>query len=129
MKLESRAEEVILGGVARAFEDAKKDTLVEARGVAAKRSRTGKFADSLELGDTDDQGDRLEARIGSPLVSARAKERGAYITAKRGPYLVFRTGDGWRKVKAVRLAPQPVVTPAARLFPQFMSQRLREVFG
>lgn len=116
-------------GIGRAFEAAKTDTLVEARGVAAKRSRTGRFAGSLEVTATESTSEGLEARLGSPLVSARAKEKGAFISAKRGPYLVFRTSDGWRKVKSVRLAPQPVVTPAGRLFPTFMDNRLREELG
>lgn len=128
MKLESRAAEVF-AGVDAAFEAAVLDTAEEAQRLARQHSRTGKFAASIEASEIVATSEGLEARIGSPLSSAKAKEKGAYITPKRGDYLVFDAGSGIRRVKSVRLRPAPVVTPAGRRFDLFMTRRLKEVFG
>lgn len=127
MRLVSHAEERLVRPIERAFDAAVDDTLELARAEARKHRRSGRFERSLIRTSVRDMGTRLEARIGSPLRSARAKEKGAFIQAKRGPYLVFPTNDGWRKVESVRLAPQPVVTPAGRRFRQVMAARLRQV--
>lgn len=129
MKLDSHAQERVLDPMDRAFDLAVDDTLADAKREASKHRRTGKFEGSLERTDAAAEGDRLIARIGSPLVSAKAKEKGAYIHAKRGKYLVFKVAGGVRKVEAVRLAPQPAVTPAGGRFPRFMAARLVEALG
>lgn len=127
MRFESTARERIERHVRGAFEAAADDVVTLAQATARKDSRTGRFAGSITRTDAVDVGGgRLEARVGSPLSSARAKERGAYIRAKRGPYLVFNAGDGVRKVEAVRLAPQPAVTPAGARFPRLMAARLEQ---
>lgn len=129
MKFESHAQELILDPIERAYERASENTLEDARRVAGRHSRSGKFRDSLQLSEPVEVDGRLERRIGSPLSSAKAKEKGAYIRAKRGKYLVFDAGQGVRKVEAVRLAPQPAVAPAVTQFPVFMAARLVEELG
>lgn len=128
MRVESHPEK-LLEGIAVAFADAVQDTLEEARRIASRSSRTGKFAASLEATDVALTSNGYEAAIGSPLASARAKEKGAFIQAKRAPYLVIPQPDGSvRKVKAVRLPPRPAVVPAGRRFPEFMTARLKAGF-
>lgn len=129
MRFESHSRERIVLPAIAAFDQAVDDTLDQAQTNADRHSQTGKFATSLTRTDPREVADgRHEARVGSPLSSAKAKERGAFIQAKRGPYLVFNAGDGVRKVSAVRLAPRPVVGPAVRRFPEFMRIRLVEHF-
>lgn len=128
MKLVSNPEPIVRG-IEAAFNLAVLDTRDEARAIAGRRSKTGKFASSIVESETEPTPAGLEARIGSTLQSAKAKEKGAYIAAKRGRHLVFDAGQGVRKVAAVRLAPQPAVTPAARKFGDFMTKRLREELG
>lgn len=131
MKLESNASDV-LRRVDLAFELAVADTRDLARENAAKHDRTGRFSDSIVSSPPIQTADGFEASIGSPLSSAKAKEKGAFIQAKRGRYLVFDAGQGVRKVEAVRLRPQPAVTPAGRRFAAPdgpMTQRLREQLG
>jgi hypothetical protein len=79
MRIESHAE-VLVGEAEQAFTEARDDVLEEARHNAAKYSRTGKFERSLEATDVVEEDGRLVARVGSPLSSAAAKERGAYVT-------------------------------------------------
>jgi hypothetical protein len=122
----SHARERILEPAIAAFDHAVDDTVDQAQTNADRYSKSGKFADSITRTEPVQRGDRLTARIGSPLVSARAKEKGAFIQAKRGPYLVFNAGDGVRKVGSVRVPPRPVVGPAVKRFPQFMRDRLVE---
>lgn len=125
MNLISYADRLHLA-VANAFDAAVDDTLEEAVRNAERYSKSGKFADSLQRTDPVESTDRLEARIGSPLRSARAKERGAYIAAEKAKHLVFDAGQGVRKATAVRIPAQPAVTPAGRRFREFMTGRLRE---
>lgn len=133
MRLESRALATIETGVRRAFDAAVDDTVAVAQANAGRYSRTGRFAGSITRTEAREVGDRLEARIGSPLSSARAKEKGAYIAAKRdipkfGRYLAIPAGDGTlRKVEAVRLPPRPAVGPAVRRYPDLMAARARQV--
>jgi hypothetical protein len=128
MRFESHAEQVF-EGIDAAFEAAVLDTRDEAERIARQHSRTGKFAGSIEASEVEQVGGRLEARIGSPLVSARAKEKGAFIQAKNKPTLIIKTKDGWRRPKQVRLVPHPAVTPAGRKFGEFMAERLRQTIG
>lgn len=131
MKLVSHADEV-LGQVDRAFELAVEDARDEARDIASKHDKTGKFSGSIQRSDIVQTPDGLTASIGSALSSARAKEKGAFIEAKRSKHLVFDAGQGVRKVKSVRLRPQPAVTPAGRHFAAPdgpMTRRLREQLG
>lgn len=128
MKLVSNAEP-LFRGIAEAFDAAVLDVRDEARAIAGRHSRTGKFAASIVESETEPTTTGFEARVGSTLQSAKAKEKGAYIAAKRGKHLVFDAGQGVRKVAAVRLPPRPAVTPAGRRFGTFMSKRLREELG
>jgi hypothetical protein len=130
MRFESHAKERILDRVTGAFDAAVDDTTDNAQLEASKYSRTGKRERSITRTPPVEVGaDRLEARVGSPLVSARAKERGAFVQAKRGKYLVFAVPGGVVKVESVRLSPQPAVVPAGKRFPQFMARRLTEALG
>jgi hypothetical protein len=127
MRFQSFAQERVFDRIEGAFDAAVDDTVDEAQLLASRYSRTGKRERSITRTPPVEVGSgRIEARIGSPLVSAKAKEKGAYVQAKRGKYLVFRVPGGVVKVEAVRLAPQPAVAPAAARFPQFMAQRLAE---
>lgn len=128
MRIETH-DELLFAESDIAFERAKLDVLEEAERLAERHSRTGKFARSLVATDTAQVDGRLVARIGSPLSSARAKEKGAYIVAKHGPHLVFRVGGHVVKVGAVRLPPQPTVIPAGRQWRSFVTARLRELRG
>lgn len=129
MRFESHAEERIIRPIAAAHDEAIDDTLEVARVRARQYRRTGRFEGSLTRSDAVEvSAGRREARIGSPLVSARVKERGAFIQAKRAEYLVFDAGHGVRKVKSVRVPATPVVTPAGHRFPALMHDALREVY-
>lgn len=124
MKAEFHSE-VLVERSRAAYEDAVDDTLALAQELAGRHSRSGKFADSLERTETVEVDGRLETRIGSPLASARAKEKGAWIAPKNAPYLTIKTADGWRRIKdGVRLAPQPAVVPAGQRFRDIMRARL-----
>lgn len=133
MRFESHAQERIVDPIEGAFDAAVDDTLEVARANARRYSRSGRFAASLTRTPTVRTGDRLEARIGSPLSSARAKERGAYIAAKRdipkfGRYLAVARPDGTlRKAEAVRLSPRPVVLPAGARWPELLRARFGQV--
>jgi hypothetical protein len=110
-----------------AFELAAHDTLDEAKRIASANSRTGTFERSLDLSETRTDGVTVSANLGSPLRSATTKERGAYIQARRAPWLVIPVGDGTvRKVKAVRIPARPVVSKAGPRFVDFMTARLKE---
>lgn len=129
MNFESHAEERIIAPIAVAHDEAIDDTLELARVRARQYRRTGKFEGSLTRSDVVEVGSgRREGRIGSPLVSARVKERGAFIQAQRAEWLVFDAGHGVRKVKSVRVPATPVVTPAGQQFPALMHDALRTVY-
>ena len=70
---------------------------------------------------------RIEA--GSAAVPyARIHEEGGTITAKRAPYLVFKSGKGWAKRKSVQIPKRPYLRPSAeagwRWFRQELPRRL-----
>lgn len=128
MKLDSHADR-LFDRIREAHDAAVDDTLQLAVEIAGKHSKSGKFAASLQrtatVEDTNPYHNVLETRIGSPLASAKAKEKGAWIVPKRAPYLTIKTADGWRRIKdGVRLAPQPAVTPAGRRFGELVRARL-----
>lgn len=126
MKITSADEGAFLADVGDAFDDAVDDTLDDARRRAPRV--TGKWQRSIERSPTEHRGDRLEAAIGSNLVSAKVHERGGYITPKRGEYLVIPQPDGSvRKVKAVRIRAQPAIEPAGRGFGHRFLARLHDV--
>lgn len=123
MKLESR-HDVLLDRIEPAFEYAVDDTIAEARREV--RSRTGKFARSLRRGATERIGEHLWTRIGSPLASARVKEKGGYMTAKRARWLAIPQQDGSiRQVKAVRIRATPILSKAGPTFPRHFLASLR----
>jgi hypothetical protein len=117
---------VLIDRTLTAFHLAAGDTLEEAKRIAAPSSRTGRYERSLQLGETSVSPDRIEVSLGSPLRSATAKERGAYIQAKKADWLAIPMPDGtMRKVKAVRLPARPVVGRAGPRFVDFMTARLK----
>lgn len=128
MRIQSNARKLL--ALAEAAADlAVDDTLELARANARKNAATGTFADSITRTPLVAGGGRVTARIGSPLASARAKERGAFVTAKRGPVMRFRaqpSGD-WVTMEAFRIPAQPAVAPAGARFPQLMSARLSAI--
>lgn len=125
MRFESRADEVVIRPVPRALELAADDVVGLAQARAPKR--TGRFARSIARTDAVQEGpDRVTVGVGSPLSSARIKERGGTIRARRGRYLTFPLpGGGFVKVESVRLPARPTVIPAARQFGRFFAARLR----
>jgi hypothetical protein len=130
VKLESHVEERVMRPLAEAHDRAVDDTRDAAQRNASRYSRTGRFADSIErTPSVETQPGRMAARVGSPLVSARAKEKGAFIAAKRGDYLVFDAGSGVRKVRDVRLPARPVVGPAVARWPETFAARAREALA
>lgn len=89
------------------------------------RRRTGKFQRSIKA-KVENTATGVRCEIGSPLASARIKERGGVIKARRGDFLVFNAGQGVRKVPSVRLTARPYLAPAGKQWPKFMTARLRE---
>lgn len=125
MRVETH-DDMLLLEAREAFTAARDDVLAEAYRQARKYSKSGKFADSIVATDVTEADGRLTASVGSPLVSARAKERGAYIEAKAGKWLTFMGNEGHLvRVAAVRIPKQPAVVPAGRLFIDFMRARLK----
>ena len=58
---------------------------------------------------------------------AEAHEKGAKIRPKNGPYLHFKGGKGWVRVKEVTLPARPFLAPAAAEGQKFMERRLAVV--
>lgn len=115
----------LFAGIERAFEAACDDVVEDAQDRAPKRS--GKFSKSIRKQRVPAPAGRLEAVIGSPLASARVKEMGAFIPAKRHDRLFIPFGDGsLRTPQAVRIGAQPTVAPAGRKFIEHMTRRARE---
>lgn len=115
----------LLDHVNDSFERAVEQTLDDAR--RAVRSKTGTFARSLRRGDTEHSGDQLRTVIGSPLASARVKERGGFMQAKKAKWLAIPQQDGSiRKVKSVRVPASPVVSVAGPRFLEYMLDQLRQ---
>lgn len=113
-----------------AFTKAAADTLEAAQEVAGRNARSGKFKDSLRIEVVETSGLAITALLGSPLVSARVKEKGGYIEAKNAPRLMIPQDDGsYRSPAAVRIRATPVVTVAGPRFPEFMTRRMREAAG
>lgn len=121
MKFESH-HEVILGKLEPALIEAA-DEVVERAEIRAPK-KTGKYAGSIRRSGVEGIARGLRVRVGSPVSSARVKELGGYMEAKRGPYLKIRTPDGWRTVKAVRVPAQPTVGPAAQEFGEIFFRAL-----
>jgi hypothetical protein len=108
-----------------AFDVAVDDTVEYARQIAPRA--TGRFAASITRTDAVDEGGALVAHIGSPLVSARAHELGAFIMAKRARFLQFQVGGHWVRVLppgGVRIRAHPTVLRAGPRFVEFMSRRM-----
>ena len=123
MRFESDAD-VLLEPIAEAHRAASEDALSEARREV--RSRTGAFARSLEVTEPRLEGDRWVSLLGSPLASAKTKETGAFVQAKRAEYLAIPQRDGSiRRVKSARIPATPVVTRAGPRFIEYMAERLR----
>lgn len=129
MRFESHADAMLTASAEAAFDAAVDDVVMLAKLNARRHSRTGKFEGSITRTATERTGGgRLAARVGSPLVSARAKEQGAFIRPQPGRPLTFRTRDGVRRIAfpdGVRFAAQPAVVPAGQRFPEIMLARLR----
>ena len=106
------------------FELAVQDVEDEAKRNADRNARTGKFSGSIThtIGRS---GDMLVARVGSPMVSARVKERGGFMQASASDTLYLPQAGEVRRPTSVRVRATPVVTPAGKKFPEFMSRRMR----
>lgn len=115
----------LFDGFEQAFDGAVEDVVKEAQDRA--RKRTGTWAASITSQRVPAPAGAFAAVVGSPLSSAKAHEKGAFIQAKNSDYLYIPQSDGTvRKVKSVRLNPQPAVTPAGNHFPELMTQRLKQ---
>lgn len=115
----------LFAGVEQSFTAAEADTVAEAQRRA--RKRTGKWSNSITSQRIPSATGQMSAVVGSPLSSARAHEKGAFIQAKKHEYLYIPQGDGTvRKVKSVRINAQPAITPAGDKFPEFMTRRMQE---
>lgn len=53
-----------------------------------------------------------EGAVGPTIVYAAIQERGGTILPKRGPFLAWRTADGWRRARSVTLPARPYMRPA-----------------
>jgi hypothetical protein len=94
----------------------------------APKGATGKFADSFKALRLPSATNVFDSVVGSSMSSARVKEKGGYIQARKHDTLFIPAGDGSvRRPVAVRIRPQPTVVPAGAMFPKFMAARLREV--
>ncbi len=126
MQLESVALQVIAERIEAGMDAALDEVVKDAQRRASRTARTGTWRDSLQRTDIEERGDVYTSHLGSPLVSAITHEKGAYIKAKRAPWLYIRQGDGtFRKVKAVRVPASPVITPAAKTFGRRFSAQMR----
>jgi hypothetical protein len=123
----TRNDAAVLNVCIQAHERAVADTLAEARSVAGRYSRTGKFANSLTSLDVAGPAGMLTTHIGSPLVSARVKEKGGYMAARTHSTLFIAYGDSVRRPTAVRVRATPVVSVAGPKYPQFATRRAREL--
>lgn len=78
------------------------------RGITRRApTRTGRLGQSFVIRRVSGS----EVEVSSGLVYARPHEEGAFIRAKRGRALAFRSGGGMRYLKWVRLRPRPYVAP------------------
>lgn len=115
----------LFAGVEAAFDAAVNDVVTEAQRRAPKS--TGKFAASIRSERVPGPAGVLIAVVGSPLVSARVKEKGGFMQPRKHEYLFIPQADGSvRKVKSVRVRAQPTVTPAGQKFPELMTRRMAE---
>lgn len=119
----------LLGMTEPAFEAAVQDVEDAAKAEAEKHSRTGKFKDSITH-TVGREGDDFVARVGSPLVSARVKEKGGFMQSNSGRGLLLRLPGGeYRTVQQVRVRATPVMAPAGAKFAEDMTRRMRERTG
>jgi hypothetical protein len=108
-----------------AFDEAVADVVTEAQRRAPRR--TGKFADSIRSQRIPTPAGQFAALVGSPLISARVKEKGGYMAAKQHSTLFIPQSDGSvRRPQAVRVGAQPTVKPAGDQYKGFMTARLRQ---
>lgn len=115
----------LFAGIAVAHEAAADDVVREARRRAPKR--TGKFAASIQHTPTRNIAGVYMSLVGSTMSSARVKEKGGYMQARKHSTLFIPQADGSvRRPRAVRVRAQPTIVPAGRMWPEFMTGRLRE---
>ena len=118
----------MLSKMPTAFDKAVDDTVQAAQEIAGRNSVSGKFRDSITSLMVSGPAGAVTAVIGSPLVSARVKEKGGYSAGN--PKLLLRLAGGeFRTADAVRIRATPAVTPAAAKFPELMTRRMREAAG
>lgn len=72
--------------------------------------RTGGLKRSIK-GYTRKSGDKYVIGASSDRIYAPVQEFGAVIRAKTSPYLHFKIGDSWVKVKSVRIPARPFMEP------------------
>jgi hypothetical protein len=111
----------------QAHERAVADVVKDAQARAPVAS--GKFKRSIRS-EVIERNERVTASIvGSPLASARVKERGGFMEAKRADRLYIPLGADVRSPESVRVAAQPTVVPAGDKYPDYMARRLKELSG
>lgn len=126
MQLESVALQVIAERIEAGMDAALDEVVKDAKRRANRSARTGAWRDSMTRTDIEENGTVYTSHVGSPLVSAITHEKGAYIRAKRSPWLYIPQPDGTlRKVKAVRVPASPAITPAAKTFGRRFSAQMR----
>ena len=89
--------------------------------------QTGSLGRSIQL-DTSRLNDKKpSARVGTNLVYARIQEFGGTIAGR--PWLVFKVGDEFRKVRSVRLPARPYFRPGVKIARPKIKKAVRKVFN
>lgn len=95
---------------------AKKERLIRGHGAPqpgklTARGGSGGISGSINR-KVEYSGGDVTGRLGSTLFYSKVHEFGKTITAKRAPYLRFRTHDGtWHMKKSVTIPPRPIFGP------------------
>lgn len=120
----------LLARTPAAFDEALAETVADAQQRAPKR--TGAFARSITSKKITAPANAEAAVVGSPLSSARVKEKGGYMQARKHDTLFIPQADGSvRRPVAVRVRAQPTVAPAASnpAWSRRMTARLKAKVG
>lgn len=72
------------------------------------RYKTGHLRGSIEMQVYGDK----KVIVGTDLIYGPIHEFGGTIKAKNKPYLTFKVGGRWVRVKSVKITPKPYLTPA-----------------
>jgi len=90
--------------------EVKREAMINLSGKVLNR-QTGKLVNSIQIerGGTETN---PFAIVGTNTIYARIHELGGIIKAKNKPYLWFKVGDNWVRVKQVTIPPRPFLKPA-----------------